>query len=147
PYQELNVPSPVSSTLLALGQDWAAGVVAGGAIAGLTSVMLVVLYGQSRILLAMARDGLLPAVLSAVHAERGTPVPTLVLTVAVTALVAGFLPIRAIAELVNIGTLAAFTVVCAGVIALRIAQPDLPRPFRTPYSPLIPALGVLACLY
>lgn len=147
PYATLNVPSPVASALLAHGHRIAAGLVAAGAIAGLTSVMLVMYFGQTRILFAMSRDRLLPAALSNIHARTGVPVFATVLVGVVTALVAGFVPIREIAELVNIGTLSAFAVVCVGVVALRRLRPDLERPFRTPYSPLIPILGFLSCVY
>jgi len=147
PYHTLNVPSPVSDALLKLGYRWASGLIAAGAIAGLTSVMLVVYYGLTRVVFAMSRDGLLPPILASVHASTQTPVPAIVGAGIIMAAVAGFTPIATIAELVNIGTLSAFTVVCLGVIVLRRTQPDLHRPFRAPFSPFVPALGVFACLY
>ena len=147
PYATLNVPSPVASALLGHGHRIAAGLVAAGAIAGLTSVILVMYFGQTRILFAMSRDRLLPDVLASVHPRTGAPLFATVLVGVVTATVAGFVPIREIAELVNIGTLAAFAVVCIGVVALRRLRPDLERPFRTPFSPLIPILGFLSCAY
>ncbi|MDE2088416.1 MAG: amino acid permease [Gammaproteobacteria bacterium] len=147
PYQSLNVPSPVAEALLHLGYRWASAVIAAGAIAGLTTVMLVLYYGLTRIFLAMSRDGLLPPVFSAIHPKTRTPIRVILASGILMATVAGFTPIHDVAELVNIGTLSAFVLVCAGVIVLRRTQPDLPRPFRTPYSPLIPALGIAFCLY
>ena len=147
PYQTLNVPSPVAEALLHLGYRWASAVIAAGAIAGLTTVMLVLYYGLTRIFLAMSRDGLLPPVFSAIHPKTRTPIRVILASGILMAAVAGFTPIHDVAELVNIGTLSAFVLVCAGVIVLRRTQPDLPRPFRTPYSPLIPALGIAFCLY
>jgi APA family basic amino acid/polyamine antiporter len=147
PYHTLNVPSPVSDALLNLGYRWAGGIIAVGAIAGLTSVMLVLYYGVTRVLLAMSRDGLLPPILAAVHARTRTPVVAIVGAGLIMATTAGFTPIGTIAELVNIGTLSAFLVVCLGVVVLRRTQPDLHRPFRTPLSPMIPLLGVAACAY
>lgn len=144
-YSTLNVASPVADALLAVGSRIGGGLVAAGAMAGLTSVMLVSYYGQTRVFLAMSRDGLLPAVFSRVHPVTGTPLTVIALTGTVAAAVAGLTPISTVAELVNIGTLSAFIVVCAGVIVLRRARPDLPRPFRAPWSPLVPLLGVVFC--
>jgi basic amino acid/polyamine antiporter, APA family len=147
PYQSLNVPSPVSQALLSVGVRWAAAVVAVGAIAGLTSVMLVSYYGQTRVFFAMAQDGLLPRFFGEVHPRTRTPVKIIGVCGAFMALLAGLVPLNEIAELVNIGTLAAFTLVCGGVVVLRYREPEMHRPFRTPATPLIPALGVLSCLY
>ncbi len=147
PYATLNVGSPVADVLLRLGRPWAAGLVAAGAIAGLTTVMLVLYYGLTRIFLAMARDGLLPPVFARVHPRTRTPMMVIVAAGLAMAAVAGLTPIGQVAELVNIGTLAAFFLVCVGVIRLRHTHPELPRPFRTPFSPLIPLLGAAACLY
>jgi APA family basic amino acid/polyamine antiporter len=147
PYQSLGVPSPVSHALLNVGVRWAAAVVAAGAIAGLTTVMLVMFYGQTRVFFAMSRDGLLPAVFSELNPKTQTPVKVIGVCGLFMAGIAGFAPIGTVAELVNIGTLAAFVLVSAGVVALRYQQPDLKRPFRTPFSPLVPALGILSCLY
>ena len=113
---------------------------------GITSVILVLLFGQSRIFFAMARDGLLPCTFGTVHPRFRTPVKVTLLVGTVTALLASFLPLQAIAELVNIGTLAAFIIVSAGVIVLRRTRPDLPRPFRCPLVPVIPAACILSCL-
>lgn len=147
PYPTLNVPSPVADALLRLGYPWASGLIAAGAIAGLTTVMLGLYYGLTRIFLAMSRDRLLPPFFSAVHARTQTPVRVIILCGVLIALIAGFTPIGDVAELVNIGTLAAFVLVCAGVIVLRHTRPDLPRPFRVPWSPYLPLLGILFCLY
>jgi len=147
PYGTLNVASPVSEALLALGARLAAGIVAAGAIAGLTSVMLVTYYGQTRIFLAMSRDGLLPGMFGEVHPRTRTPIKIIALCGAVVGTLAGFLPLDTIAELVNIGTLSAFILVCGGVIVFRRTRPDLHRPYVTPFSPLVPALGVLFCAF
>ena len=147
PYATLNVGSPVADVMLRLGYPWAAGLVAAGAIAGLTTVMLVLFYGLTRVFLAMSRDGLLPPVFARVHRGTGTPLRIILVSGLAIATVAGLTPIGEVAQLVNIGTLAAFLLVCLGVVVLRRTRPDLPRPFRTPASPLIPLLGALACLY
>ncbi len=146
-YDTLNVASPVADALLRIGYRVAGGVIAVGAIAGLTTVMLVLYYGLTRIFLAVSRDGLLPPVFAAVNPVTRTPVRVILLTGVIMALIAGFTPIEGVAELVNIGTLAAFVMVSAGVIVLRITKPDMPRPFKTPFSPLIPLLGIAFCLY
>jgi APA family basic amino acid/polyamine antiporter len=147
PYSTLNVGSPVADVMLRLGHSWAAGLVAAGAIAGLTTVMLVLYYGLSRIVLAMSRDGLLPPIFARVNPRTQTPIPVILLVGLAMAAVAGLTPIGEVAELVNIGTLAAFFLVCVGVIVLRVTQPDLPRPFRTPWFPWVPLLGAASCLY
>ena len=146
-YPSLNQPSPVADVMLRLGYPWAAGVVAAGAIAGLTTVMLVLYYGLTRVVLAMSRDGLLPEGLARLNRRSATPVRLILISGLVMATVAGLTPIGDVAELVNIGTLAAFFLVCVGVLTLRYTQPDMPRPFRTPLSPLIPLLGAASCLY
>jgi APA family basic amino acid/polyamine antiporter len=147
PYPTLNVGSPVADVMLRLGYPWAAGLVAAGAIAGLTTVMLVLFYGLTRVFLAMSRDGLLPPVFARVNARSQTPVRIIMVSGLLIATVAGLTPIGDVAELVNIGTLAAFLLVCVGVVSLRRTHPDLPRPFKAPWSPLTPALGAIACLY
>jgi APA family basic amino acid/polyamine antiporter len=144
-YKLLNVPSPVAHALQLLGFKWAAGVVAAGAIAGLTTVMLVMYYGLTRIIFAMSRDGLLPPFFSAVHPVTRTPTRVIILCGTVIATIAGLVPLGELAELVNIGTLAAFVIVSLGVISLRVTHPNLHRPFRNPYNPLFPILGVLSC--
>jgi basic amino acid/polyamine antiporter, APA family len=145
PYASLNVASPASHALLAIGQSTAAGLVAGGVIFGLTTVMLVTYYGQTRIITGVARDGLLPAYFGAVHPRTQTPVRATVVTGVAVALMAGFIPLGVLAELVNIGTLVAFILVCGGVIVLRRTHPDMPRPFKVPFGTIIPWLGILSC--
>ena len=146
-YPSLNQPSPVADVMLRLGYPWAAGVVAAGAIAGLTTVMLVLYYGLTRVVLAMSRDGLLPEGLARLNRRSATPVRLILISGLVMATVAGLTPIGDVAELVNIGTLAAFFLVCVGVLTLRYTQPHMHRPFRTPLSPLLPLLGAASCLY
>lgn len=145
PYTELNVSSPVAFGLQKIGVNWASALVATGVIAGLTTVMLVLYYGLTRILVAMSRDGLLPPFFSNVSDKTHTPVYNTVICGVVMAVMAGFIPLGALAELVNIGTLAAFVLVCGGVIVLRKTQPDLPRPFKAPGGIIIPVLGILSC--
>ncbi|MCL5668750.1 MAG: amino acid permease [Gammaproteobacteria bacterium] len=144
-YKELNVSSPVAHALQLLGINWASGLVATGVIAGLTTVMLVLYYGLTRIFFAMSRDGLLPPFFGEVHSKRQTPVRVIVLCGLLIAAIAGFVPLGDLAELTNIGTLAAFVFVCIGVIVLRARQPELRRPFRCAWHPVIPVLGVLSC--
>lgn len=146
-YTGLNVESPVADALLNIGYRKSAGIIAVGATAGLTTVMLVMFYGLTRICLAMARDGLIPQNLAHIHPQTFTPVRVILILATVMAVIAGITPIDLAAEMVNIGTLAAFIFVCAGVIAIRITHKDLHRPFRLPFSPLIPALGILSCFY
>ncbi|BAP57895.1 amino acid permease [Thioploca ingrica] len=146
PYQTLDTPSPVAEVLLRLGKNWAAGLIAAGAIAGLTTVMLVLYYGLTRVFLAMSRDGLLPPVFATVNKRTQTPIRIILVSGLLMATVAGFMPIRIVAELVNIGTMAAFVLVCGGVIILRYRHPNLHRPFKSPFSPLFPVLGIIACL-
>jgi len=147
PYSTLNVRSPVADALLDLGYRFGAGIIAAGAIAGLTTVILVMYYGLTRICLAMGRDGLLPQSLEKINPRTHTPIRSIVLAGIVIALVAGFAPIDRAAELVNIGTLAAFAFVCFGVSILRITHPDLHRPFKLPFNPIIPLLGVASCFW
>lgn len=146
-YGTLNVSSPVAKSLIDLGFHTAAGFIAVGAIAGLTTVILVMYYGFTRIFLAISRDGLLPSPLARINPKTQTPVRIITLVGIIMSLVAGFVPIHNLAELVNIGTLAAFVLVCLGVIILRRTHPELPRPFKTPWTPLIPALGMIFCFY
>jgi APA family basic amino acid/polyamine antiporter len=147
PYTTLNVASPVANALLNLGHRFAAGMVAAGAIAGLTTVMLVMFYGLTRIFFAMSRDGLLPSVFSSLNQTTLAPIRIVIVSGIVIAFISGFTPITTVAELVNIGTLAAFVVVSLGVIVMRIRQPNLERPFKTPFYPLSPIVGMGLCLY
>jgi Amino acid transporters len=148
-YKNLNVPHPVFVAIEAAGPalKWMTYFVNIGAILGLASVVLVMLMGQPRIFFSMSRDGLLPPVFGKVHAKFQTPYVTTILTGVVAAIVAGFLPIALLGELVSIGTLLAFVIVCVGVMVLRYARPNIPRPFRTPLVPIVPILGVLICGY
>ena len=145
PYTELNVASPVAFALTKIGYTWASTLVATGVIAGLITVLLVLLYGLTRILFAMSRDGLIPAVFSEVNPDRQTPTKIILMCGLVVSIVAGFIPLGELAETVNIGTLASFIMVCVGVVILRIRQPNLIRPFKNPWNPLIPVLGILSC--
>ncbi|MFN2636986.1 MAG: amino acid permease [Gemmatimonadaceae bacterium] len=148
-YTELDVPHPVFVAIDKAGPSlsWLASIINIGAIAGLASVVLVMLMGQPRVFYSMARDGLLPAVFGKVHPRFKTPYVTTILTGIVAAFFAGVFPIGLLGELVSIGTLLAFVIVCAGVIVLRYRSPNLARPFRTPLVPLVPILGILICGY
>jgi len=139
--------APVGYALAVINKDWAAGVVAAGAVAGITSVLLVMLMSQPRIFFAMSRDQLLPAGVSRVHPRFRTPYITTIITCAIVAAVAGFVPINILGEMTSIGTLFAFVVVSLAVIVLRLRRPEARRPFRVPGGHVIPVLGVLACVY
>ncbi len=147
-YSTLNVPHPVFVAIEAAGPalKWLGFFVNIGAIAGLASVVLVMLMGQPRIFFTMARDGLLPPVFGKVHPKFGTPYVSTIVTGLVAAVIAGMFPIGLLGELVSIGTLLAFVIVSAGILVLRHKQPNLPRPFRTPWVPLVPILGILTCV-
>ncbi len=140
------VDHPVSLALQFAGQDWIAGLVDLAAILGMSTVMLVMAYGQTRILYAMSRDGLLPKKLSSVHPKYGTPFFATWLVGIVFGLIAAVVPLGVLAELVNIGTLAAFSLVSLAVIILRKTRPDLPRAFRCPGVPVVPALAIIFCV-
>jgi APA family basic amino acid/polyamine antiporter len=143
PYAELNSPAPVDAAFKALGLDWVRGIINVAAIAGITSVLFAFMLGAARIWFALSRDGLLPRWFARVHPRYGTPArPTLILGV-FTALVAGLLPIGEVAELVNIGTLSAFIVICLAVLILRVRRPGIARSFRTPAIWIVAPLGVL----
>ncbi|MBF0634532.1 MAG: amino acid permease, partial [Nitrospinae bacterium] len=146
PYTELNVSSPVAHALQLIGYNWASALISTGVIAGLTTVMLVLFYALTRVIFAMSRDGLLSPFFSVVNPKTKTPVRVIVICGVMMSILAGLIPLGELAELVNIGTLAAFALVCFGVIALRYTKPDLPRPFRSPFSPFFPALGVILCV-
>ncbi|MDO8834881.1 MAG: amino acid permease [Vicinamibacterales bacterium] len=139
--------APVAYVLTVINQDWAAGLVSAGAVAGITSVLLVLLMSQPRIFFSMSRDRLLPQGVSAVHPRFGTPYITTIITGVIVALFAGLLRIDVVGEMTSIGTLFAFVVVCAAVIMLRIKRPDARRPFRVPFGFLFPVAGVVSCLY
>ncbi|AWI36063.1 amino acid transporter [Bacillus safensis FO-36b] len=139
------VSHPVSLVLQVAGQNWVAGIVDVGAILGMTTVMLVMLYGQTRVMFAMSRDGLVPKVLSKVHPKHKTPYINTLFFGTLSALMGGFIPLDELASLVNIGTLSAFILISVAVIVMRKTQPDLPRAFRCPAVPLIPILAILSC--
>jgi len=148
-YTELNVPHPVFVAIEKAGPAlaWLGYLINIGAIAGLASVVLVMLMGQPRIFYSMSRDGLLPPVFGKVHPRFKTPYVTTIITGVVAALVAGFFPIALLGELVSIGTLLAFVIVCGGVIYLRYKEPNRERPFKTPLVPLVPILGIVTCVF
>jgi APA family basic amino acid/polyamine antiporter len=139
--------APVAYALAVIGQDWAAYLVSAGAVAGITSVMLVMLMAQPRIFFAMSRDRLLPEGVSKVHPKFGTPYITTIITCVVVAIIAGLTQIQVVGEMTSIGTLFAFVVVCAAVLMLRWKRPDAPRPFRVPFGPVFPILGIVSCAY
>ena len=147
PYTQLDVASPISNSLLKLGYKMAASVIGIGAIAGITTVMLVLFFGLSRVFYAMARDGLLPQYFAVTNQKTKTPTRIIVICGVLIAITASLIPLEGLAELVNIGTLFAFIIVCAGVIILRYRRPDLIRPFKTPFMPYIPIMGIICCLY
>jgi basic amino acid/polyamine antiporter, APA family len=147
-YTALNVPDPVAVGVNAMGPGmfWLRPIVKIAAIAGLSSVVLVLLMGQPRIFFSMARDGLLPPVFSKVHPKFKTPYISTILTGCVAIVLAGILPISILGELVSIGTLLAFAIVCVSILILRKKRPELPRPFRTPFVPVVPILGAAICI-
>ena len=148
-YTQLNVADPVAVGVNAMGDSmfWLRPIIKIAAIAGLSSVILVMLMGQPRIFYTMSKDGLLPPLFSRVHKKFKTPYISTILTGSTALILAGILPINILGELVSIGTLLAFAIVCVSIIVLRKKRPDLNRPFRTPWVPLIPILGAGICLY
>jgi APA family basic amino acid/polyamine antiporter len=147
-YKTLNVPDPVAVAVDALGPQWAwfAKLVKAGAIIGLTSVVLVLMYGQTRIFYTMARDGLLPRVFSTVHKKFKTPWVNTILVGLITACAAAFFDINTLGDMTSVGTLAAFAIVCLSVIWLRRSHPEIPRGFTVPLFPILPALGIVSCI-
>ena len=146
PYTTLNTAAPVADGAQAIGVGWAILVVDIGAIAGLASVMLVMLLGQSRVLYTMSHDGLLPQWVSRIHAKLRTPYITSIVVGVFVAFLAALFDINFLVQLVSLGTLLAFTIVCLGVWVLRNRRPDVPRPFRTPWVPLVPICGMVISL-
>lgn len=146
PYPQLNVAAPVAAAINKTPYLWLNGLVKLAIIAGLTSTVLVLLLGQSRIFYTMSKDGLLPPVFAKVHARYHTPWIANIALMILVGLAAAFVPISLVGQLSSIGTLLAFAIVCASVIVLRRTRPDLPRPFRTPLVPWVPLLGILTCL-
>ncbi len=147
PYTMLNVPDPIAVGVDAIGVSWLVTVVKIGAITGLTSVMLVLMFGQTRIFYTMSRDGLLPPVFSKIHPKYKTPHINTAIVGLVVATAAAFTPISKLGDLVSLGTLFAFAIICLSVLYLRNKEPDMARPFRVPFSPITPILGMLCCSY
>jgi APA family basic amino acid/polyamine antiporter len=144
PWREVNIEAPLSRAFLDHNLAWASNIVTIGALAGLTSVMLVMLLGQSRVLYSMAHDGLLPKkFFGDIHPKFRTPWKGTILAGLLAAIVGSITPIDDIGKMVNIGTLLAFVIVCIAVIVLRRTDPDRPRPFKTPWVPAVPILGIL----
>jgi basic amino acid/polyamine antiporter, APA family len=146
PYTRLNVPAPVADAAAEIGVRWGVILIDLGAIAGLASVMLVMLLGQSRVLYTMSHDGLIWKWAGKLHPRFCTPYITSIVVGAFAAFLAAFFPISFLGELVSLGTLLAFSIVCLGVWVMRVKQPDLPRPFRTPLVPLVPIGGMIVSL-
>jgi APA family basic amino acid/polyamine antiporter len=146
-YKQLNVADPVAMGIDVTGVSWGSLLVKLGAVFGLATVMLVMLLGQSRVFFSMSKDGLLPKWASTVHPKFRTPWISTIVVGVIVAFMPAFLPIDRLSQLVNIGTLLAFTIVCAGVWVLRVRNPDMPRPFKTPLVPLVPILGILTAVF
>jgi APA family basic amino acid/polyamine antiporter len=149
PYTSLNVPDPVAVAVDAFGPEWAwfAKTIKVGAIIGLTSVILVLMYGQTRIFYTMARDGLLPKVFSTVHPKYRTPWVNTLLVGLIVAIAAGVFDINSLGDMTSVGTLAAFAVVCLSVMWLRKTHPEIPRGYKVPLYPFVPVAGILSCLW
>ncbi|GGL47301.1 amino acid permease [Sporolactobacillus putidus] len=147
PYTKLNVGDPVAFALRFVHQNWVAGFVSLGAILGITTVLFVMMYGQTRLFFAISRDGLLPKGISKLTHKTKTPTRSIILTWLMATVFSAVIPLNQLAELTNIGTLFAFIVVSLGVIVLRHTRPDIKRNFRVPFVPFIPVLAVLACGY
>ncbi|QGQ46447.1 amino acid permease [Metabacillus sediminilitoris] len=147
PYTQLNVADPVAFALQFVGQNSLAGIISVGAITGITTVLLVIMYAQVRVSFAMSRDGLLPKKLSNIHPTFKTPFQNTWMTGFIAAIIAGFIDLTTLANLVNIGTLAAFTAVSLAVIVLRKSHPHLKRAFKVPFVPILPAISALLCIY
>jgi APA family basic amino acid/polyamine antiporter len=146
-YNQIDINAPVSNAFAQHGLDWARRLIDVGAMTGITSVLLVMMLSQPRILLAMSRDGMLPSkFFGAIHDKYRTPWKGTVATGVFVSIMAAFLPLRILAEMTNIGTLFAFVIVCAAVLIMRRTHPNAERPFRAPLVPLVPILGILTCL-
>lgn len=147
PYNKINIDAPVSDAFKQVGLPWAQFLISLGALAGITSVLLVLMLSQPRVMLAMARDGLVPpGFFGAVHERFQTPWKSTILTGIFVGMMGALVPLRILAELVNIGTLLAFVIVCAAVLVMRRIHPETERPFRCPMVPLVPILGIVFCL-
>jgi len=146
PSSQIDIHAPVAEALRLAGFKWGAAVIAIGAVAGITSVLVVMMLGQIRVFFAMSRDRLLGPWLAAVHPRFGTPHRATILTGVAVAILAALIPIGEAADMTNIGTFFAFVLVCISVMVLRYTKPHHPRPFRLPFMPLVPILGTMACL-
>jgi basic amino acid/polyamine antiporter, APA family len=146
-YRQIDPGAPIASAFSAVGAGWASSLVSIAAVAGLTSVILVDIVAIGRIGFAMSRDRLLPPAAGAVHPRWGTPYRITIVVTAGVALLAGLVPLSSLANLVSIGTLFAFVIVSVAVPILRRTRPGMDRPFRVPFSPVLPAVSALACLY
>lgn len=147
PYTKLDINAPVSDAFKQVGLVWAQFLIAVGGVTGITSVLLVMLLSQPRVLLAMSRDGLLPpSFFGAVHERFRTPWKSTILTGIFVSVLAAFMPIDELLQLTSIGTLMAFVIVCAAVLIMRKTNPNAERPFRVPFVPLVPILGIITCL-
>jgi APA family basic amino acid/polyamine antiporter len=147
PYDKIAIDAPLAKAFSQVGLPWAHALISFGALTGITSVLMVLMLSAPRIMFAMARDGLLPfGFFGAIHPRFRTPWKSTILTGTVVGLMGALLPLRVLAELVNIGTLLAFVIVCAAVLIMRRVEPEIPRPFRCPLVPLIPILGIGFCL-
>lgn len=146
PYDQLDLKAAVSEAFAQVGMKWAKAMIGAAALAGLTSVMMVMLLGSARVLMAMSRDGLLPGFFSAIHPSLRTPWKGQIAVGLFVMVLTGLLPLDALLEMTNIGTLFAFGVVCAAVPIMRYTNPAAVRPFRVPLNPVVPVLGVAACL-
>ncbi|PEJ56818.1 MULTISPECIES: amino acid permease [unclassified Bacillus (in: firmicutes)] len=147
PFSQLGVSDPVAFALTFIHQDWAAGFISLGAIIGITTVLIVMMFGQTRLFYAISKDGLLPGKLSKVNKKTQVPVTSTWVTGGLVAIFAGLIPLSKLAELTNIGTLFAFSAVSLGVLVLRKTRPELKRGFRTPWVPVVPVLAVVFCVY
>jgi APA family basic amino acid/polyamine antiporter len=146
PCASLDIKAPIAMAFRQVGLPWAELIIAVGALIGITTVLLALMLGQPRVMLAMARDGLVPPYFAAIHNKFRTPWKATILNGAVVCVLAAVLPLKILAELVNIGTLLAFLVVCAAVLVMRKTHPDAARPFRCPWVPVVPILGIIFCL-
>ncbi|MBI5727901.1 MAG: amino acid permease, partial [Ignavibacteriales bacterium] len=147
PYNKINIDAPISDAFRQVGLGWAQFVISAGAMAGITSVLLVMMLSQPRVFLAMARDGLVPeSIFGAIHDKFRTPWKSTIITGIFVAILGGLLPLRILAELVNIGTLFAFVVVCSAVLIMRRMHPNAERPFKAPLYPFTPIMGIITCL-
>jgi len=147
PFKDLGGDAPIADAFKDLGKDWIAAIVYVGALAATLKTVMLLMLGQSRVAFAMSRDRLIPERLGRTHPTYGTPHKITLITMVVVSAMAGFVPLSTLAELVNIGTLFAFMLVAGGVMYLRSTDPDRERPFRTPFSPVIPLLAIVGCIY